>query len=152
MSLATSGDLFISDLAKALDIPPERYEAADRSYRSVCDWLERRESKFFGIDIQAYTQGSFRLGTVIRPVNGEEDYDLDVVFEFDLSKALNTQEDVYDALGTSLSPMQGDMVCKRRWAGIDAGHSTTRILRNSTWTYFRPCLMRIGSGLYASSG
>ena len=102
MSLATSGDLFISDLAKALDIPPERYEAADRSYRSVCDWLERRESKFFGIDIQAYTQGSFRLGTVIRPVNGEEDYDLDVVFEFDLSKALNTQEDVYDALGTEL--------------------------------------------------
>jgi len=102
VSLVTSGELFISDLAKALDIPPERYEAADRRYRSVCDWLERRESLFSGVDIQAYTQGSFRLGTVIRPVSGEEDYDLDIVFEFDLSKAINTQEDVYDALGTEL--------------------------------------------------
>ncbi|MNE92411.1 hypothetical protein D3C80_1901300 [compost metagenome] len=86
----------------ALDIPPERYDAADRSYRSVCIWLERSDSQFSGVDIQAYTQGSFRLGTVIRPLSGEEDYDLDVVFEFDLSKAHNTQEDVYDALGVEL--------------------------------------------------
>ena len=102
MNRATAGEHFIGDLATALDIPPERYEAADRSYRSVCTWLERPDSQFNGVDIQAYAQGSFRLGTVIRPLSGEEDYDLDVVFEFDLSKGRNTQEDVYEALGAEL--------------------------------------------------
>ena len=121
MNRATAGEHFIGDLATALDIPPERYEAADRSYRSVCTWLERADSQFNGVDIQAYAQGSFRLGTVIRPLSGEEEYDLDVVFEFDLSKGRNTQEDVYEALGAELMAYARATVWSRRRVGIAAG-------------------------------
>lgn len=100
--VTTVADRFIAQLASTLEIPAERYEAADRSYRSICRWLERPDSRFAGIDINAYIQGSFRLGTVIRPVNGEEHYDLDVVCEFGLDKAEHTQKQLFDDLGHEL--------------------------------------------------
>lgn len=49
-----TGEELIEDLAKALDIPGERYASADRSYRSVCAWLERPGSRFEHIHIDAY--------------------------------------------------------------------------------------------------
>lgn len=100
--VTSSADRFISQLASTLDIPEERYASADRSYRSLCDWLERPESRFAQLNINAYTQGSFRLGTVIRPLNGEEHYDLDVVFEFGVSKKSSTQKQLFDDLGHEL--------------------------------------------------
>ena len=38
------GEALIEDLAETLQIPQSRYEAADRSYRSVADWLDRLAS------------------------------------------------------------------------------------------------------------
>ncbi|WP_338544715.1 nucleotidyltransferase [Pseudomonas benzopyrenica] len=100
--VTSSADRFINQLASTLDIPDERYASADRSYRSICDWLERPESRFSRVYINAYTQGSFRLGTVIRPLNGEEHYDLDVVCEFGASKVSRTQKQLFDDLGHEL--------------------------------------------------
>ena len=79
----TAEDL-ISDFADALEIPVERYESVDRSYKSVCELLGRPASRFASTAIDDYTQGSFGLGTPIRPVNGEEHYDLDIVCEFSI--------------------------------------------------------------------
>ncbi|MCG8905605.1 nucleotidyltransferase [Pseudomonas sp. DP-17] len=100
--ITATGKRFISDLASSLDIPPERYESAERSYKSVCDWLERPFSRFAHTRITAYTQGSFRLGTAIRPANGEEHYDLDVVYEFSIKKSVHTQKRLFDDLGHEL--------------------------------------------------
>lgn len=102
MNVTLTSERFISALAATLDIPAERYESADRSYRSICAWLERPESRFSNVGIDAYIQGSFRLGTVIPPISGEEHYDLDIIFEFDLSKATKTQKGLYDDLGHEL--------------------------------------------------
>lgn len=96
------GEALIEDLAETLQIPQSRYEAADRSYRSVADWLDRPASVFAGVDLDVYTQGSFRLGTAIRPVSGEEHYDLDVVCEFDLDKRDRTQAQLHADLGREL--------------------------------------------------
>lgn len=97
-----TGEELIEDLAKALDIPAERYASADRSYKSVCAWLERPGSRFEHVHIDAYTQGSFRLGTAIRPLSGEEDYDLDIVCEFSVAKTSRTQKQLHDHLGHEL--------------------------------------------------
>lgn len=97
-----TGEALISDVAQALDIPTERYESADRSYRSVCSWLERPESRFVDVDIEVYAQGSFRLWTAIRPLTGEEHYDLDVVCEFSIGKARRTQRELQDDLSHEL--------------------------------------------------
>lgn len=97
-----TGEELIQDLAEVLEIPASRYESADRSYRSVSRWLDRPESRFADVNLDVYTQGSFRLGTAIRPLNGEEHYDLDIVCEFRISKAHTTQKQLYDDLGHEL--------------------------------------------------
>jgi hypothetical protein len=101
-ALTRAAEEIISDLAETLEIPEQRYEAADRSYKSVSEWLERPESRFASVHLNVYTQGSFRLGTAIRPLSGEEPYDMDVVCEFSLSKAAVTQQKLHEDLGAEL--------------------------------------------------
>jgi hypothetical protein len=43
------------------------------------EWLHRPESTVLRFDPQVYVQGSFRLGTAIRPLNDDEEYDVDSV-------------------------------------------------------------------------
>lgn len=96
-----SGD-WLERVAKALDLPAAKYEAAERSYRSLAEWLDRPESRFADDSVSVYLQGSFRLGTAIAPLRGDE-YDLDVVCEVAWSKARQTQQDLHDALGAEVS-------------------------------------------------
>ena len=35
----------LEDLAASLQVPPSRYEAAERSYKSVGEWLHRAASR-----------------------------------------------------------------------------------------------------------
>lgn len=92
----------LQDLADALQIPESRYQAAERSYKSVGEWLHRPNSNLRNANPQVYIQGSFRLGTVIRPHSDAEDYDIDLVCELSLSKKQITQEQLKEALGAEL--------------------------------------------------
>lgn len=93
---------FLEDLAEALQIPPERYEAAERSYKSVGRWLSRDGSTLQAADPQVYIQGSFRLGTAIRPASEAEDYDVDLVCEVGFDKAQITQAELKALIGHEL--------------------------------------------------
>lgn len=92
----------LDDLAELLQIPASRYEAAERSYKSVGEWLHRDQSRLKDANPQVYIQGSFRLGTVIKPVSEEDDYDVDLVCELSLSKTSLTQSQLKQALGLEL--------------------------------------------------
>ena len=85
-----------------IQVPPSRYEAAIRSYNSVSDWLGRPESTLKELRIDVYAQGSFRLGTAVRPLGDHETYDLDVICEFYIAKNEVTQEELQDMLGVEL--------------------------------------------------
>ncbi|WP_437656745.1 nucleotidyltransferase [Sorangium sp. So ce1182] len=102
MDLQTANRL-LDDLAEELEIPDSRYEAAVRSYNSVGNWLRRSASVFAKTHVDVYSQGSFRLGTAIRPVTDEEDYDLDIVCEIFYDKELVTQEWLHRQLGEEMS-------------------------------------------------
>ena len=73
----------IDKLITNLDITPSMYLIARSRYQTVANELSRQ-----GIDADFYPQGSFRLGTVVRPfVKGEDkQYDLDVIGESTQSK------------------------------------------------------------------
>ena len=86
-----------------LQIPPSRYAAAERAYNSVGTWLGRQESTLRSARPEVYVQGSFRLGTAIRPASETEDYDVDLVCELALSKSAVTQATVKARLGAELS-------------------------------------------------
>ena len=60
---------YLERVATELDVPPGRYEEATRRYKSVGEWLGREESTLKDLSPEVYVQGSFRLGTPIRPVN-----------------------------------------------------------------------------------
>lgn len=77
ISITKQAEAYLEALAKALEIPPARYEQAERSYNSLGDWLHRDDSSVRDFDPDVFVQGSFRLGTVVRPLSEGEEYDVD---------------------------------------------------------------------------
>lgn len=66
-------------LSDLLDIPPSLYEKAVARHASLGEWLCRPESSLAAFDPVVRPQGSFRIGTVIRPLVEGDTYDLDQV-------------------------------------------------------------------------
>lgn len=84
---------YLNALVDELSVPEERYAQASRSYKSFGEWLHRPESTLLSFDPDVYLQGSFKLGTVIRPHGKDDDYDVDAVCLFnDLQKGQLTQQ------------------------------------------------------------
>lgn len=100
--MSKQAEELLEDLAVSLQVPPSRYEAAERSYKSVGDWLHREASSLRLADPQVYVQGSFRLGTAIRPFAEDEDYDIDLVCELSVSKFHLSQAQLKAALGKEI--------------------------------------------------
>lgn len=71
----------LREIAEELDIPPSKYKEAVERYTSVGNWLEDGEYPAVVATPVIYPQGSFRLGTVIKPLRGgvEAEYDIDLV-------------------------------------------------------------------------
>jgi hypothetical protein len=91
---------FLDDVLAELEVPEARYEAAERSYKSLGDWLHRDESTVRDLGPQVYVQGSFRLGTVIKPLTDDSEYDVDSVCEFtELTKEHLSQSELKRRLG-----------------------------------------------------
>lgn len=72
---------YLKALADELEISDTRYEQAERSYKSLGDWFNRPDSSIRSYEPSVYVQGSFGLGTVIRPLSDQEEYDVDSVCE-----------------------------------------------------------------------
>lgn len=64
-------------LLKDIDLPDGAYERAERRYQDLASWISRDGSTLAPFDAHIFVQGSFALGTAIKPVNPDEEYDLD---------------------------------------------------------------------------
>jgi len=76
MTIDRLNKLFLR-MAEELDISEALFQRAERSYSAVGTYIKNHCNH----PIEIYTQGSFRLGTVVRPLSDEDDYDLDLVCE-----------------------------------------------------------------------
>ena len=65
-------------LAEQLGVPPGRYREARAHYNAVGNWLAARESNLQQFSPRIYPQGSFAIGTAVRPV-GAEEFDVECV-------------------------------------------------------------------------
>lgn len=72
------GSRIIGEVVGALDIPPSAYEKAYARYKNLGEWFSDTKAACNKYDPHIYPQGSFRLGTVIRPFDENGEYDLDV--------------------------------------------------------------------------
>lgn len=67
---------YLLRIAENLDISTTMREKAEKSYRAVGEWLGDCD---VNSDVKIMPQGSFSLGTVIRPVSDADEYDIDLV-------------------------------------------------------------------------
>lgn len=91
----------LADLANELDVPPSKYEDAKERYDAVGEWLNEENSILAPYEPRIYPQGSFALGTAIKPL-GEEEYDVDAVCCLQTTKREVTQKQLKDMVGQRL--------------------------------------------------
>ncbi|MGE0828903.1 MAG: nucleotidyltransferase, partial [Hyphomonadaceae bacterium] len=102
-SLTNDAETYLQTLADELAISEARYVQAQDSYDSLGRWLHREASTIRQYQPQVYVQGSFRLGTAIRPLSEKEDYDVDSMCEFRaLQPSQLSQEKLKQLLGTEI--------------------------------------------------
>ncbi len=117
----TKDDLnaLLRDIAKNIDISDDMFEAAEKEYKALGKWIDDKTPNY---EISIYPQGSFGLGTVVRPISNADDYDLDIVCQFAESYDLSARElkiDVVKPLLVSYRKSNKELENKRRCWHVD---------------------------------
>lgn len=113
-------------LADELNVPDHCYEQAQTRYRDLGEWLSDKTcSKAAQFKPHVFPQGSFRLGIVISPLQGE-DYDLDVAcaLEEGISPFTHTQRQLKELIGADLESYRKARNIKQR---LEPKHRCWRI-------------------------
>ena len=95
----------LTDLAAELDVPPSKYREATEHYKAVGAWLDADDSELARYELSIYPQGSFALGTAVKPL-GDEEYDVDAVCLLQLTPDQVTQKQLKDLVGDRLKHPQ----------------------------------------------
>lgn len=89
-------------LSDALDITESQYEIAEKRYKALGEFLQEENSRLALYEPEVYPQGSFRLGTVIRPLGREDEFDLDLVCKLNDPPKTITQRQLKNMVGERL--------------------------------------------------
>src|SRR5262245_16388011 len=92
----------LDGIVDSLDIPESYYQRAASRHHSLGEWLCRPESKVAVYNPHVTPQGSFRYGTVTRPLNADGEYDLDNVVTLTMSKTVMTQLQLKTLFGAEI--------------------------------------------------
>jgi hypothetical protein len=93
---------FLEKLSESLDISESLYQKIEDRYRSIGMWLNRDQSLIDKYNPVIFPQGSIRLGTVVRPVNDEDEYDVDLVCQLQITKGQITQQRLKELVGVEI--------------------------------------------------
>lgn len=88
-------------IAGELDIPPSKREDVESKYKAVAGWLADKDGALARYSPDIYPHGSFRLGTVVRPLDQDE-FDLDFVCQLGIVATPNNQAAVKQLVGDRL--------------------------------------------------
>lgn len=95
-------DMLLDGAIASFDIPDSMYELAVSRYDGLGRWLSECSERR-GTSGDVYPQGSFRLGTVVRPIGGKDQYDIDLVYQRDVSKSSLSQAKLKEDAGEDLA-------------------------------------------------
>ena len=108
----------LTDLASIINISDELFQAADDEYTALGKWIDKKtEEDGNSFTVYIYPQGSFALGTVVKPISDEDDYDLDLVCQVENGTELSAEElkiDVVKPWLTGYKKTKNDIEEKRR--------------------------------------
>jgi hypothetical protein len=97
-------NLVIEEVAGSIDIPDSAYDKAEARYKDLGEWFGRKEGRCSIFGPHIYLQGSFRLGTVVRPIVEDGEYDLDMGCRLraGISKATHSQQQLKALVGAEI--------------------------------------------------
>lgn len=98
-SLEQMLSMLLDGAVEVLDISPNLYDDAVTRYEEVGDWLAEHGNP----GLQIYPQGSFRLGTVVRPSTPKGEYDIDLVCLLPIQPRSTTQDNLKQRIGERLA-------------------------------------------------
>lgn len=101
-------------IVKFIDISNDLFDRAEQEYINMGNWIDKETPNY---NVHVYPQGSFALGTVIKPINNTEDYDLDLVCEFAEQYRLSAKAlkcEIVKPLLEKYKKTNGDIEEKRR--------------------------------------
>lgn len=126
----------LKEMMSQLELPDSAYQKAEERYKDLGEWLCREESTCRQFSPRIFAQGSFRLGTAIRPISNSEHYDLDLSCKLQtgISKTTISQEGLKNLVGKEIElyriarGIKKEMECKHRcWCLEYADHISFHI-------------------------
>ncbi len=86
-------------IAQALDITPDMFNKAMSVANGLANYIENQ-----GYTVEVYKQGSFKLGTIIKPYKKDRnsDYDMDLVVQYGDKKEKQNPSEIKQRLGNVL--------------------------------------------------
>jgi hypothetical protein len=102
--MTTTRPDIIAAIHETIEIPDSAYETAEKRYKDVADWFGSGTARCKNYEPHITPQGSFRIGTVIRPLTDEEEYDLDLSCQLErgYSKTQHSQFELKTLVGQDL--------------------------------------------------
>ncbi|MCP5443392.1 MAG: nucleotidyltransferase [Chromatiaceae bacterium] len=97
--------LLLERMVELLELPESAYQKAKDRYEDIGVYLSRETSACHDNDPHIFPQGSFRLGTAIRPLDEREEYDLDLACNLTqgISHRTHTQTDLKHLIGGEIN-------------------------------------------------
>lgn len=92
----------LEKIAENLDITATQYQLTVQRYEAVGNWLDADNSPLKPYKPKITPQGSFRLGTVIKPLREGEEYDVDLTCKLHIIKETITQQMLKKMVGDRL--------------------------------------------------
>ncbi|CAG5077575.1 nucleotidyltransferase domain-containing protein [Parvicella tangerina] len=92
----------LGHLVETLDLTESQYTEAENRYKAVGNWLQKEGSPLAPYTPEVLPQGSFRLGTMIRPLDDTDTYDIDLVCKLNEAPTHYTQRNIKHSVGNRL--------------------------------------------------
>lgn len=108
-------NMLFDSLSDEISITKTMLDRAERSYNALGDYIKGYNDEW---DVVVYPQGSFELGTVIKPLTEEEQYDVDLVVlikkpEFDAEKLRKCVREMLENYGRYHGKIEDKKPCIR---------------------------------------
>lgn len=96
--------VILKELIKSLELPDSAYDKAIKRYEDLGEWYGRDDSLVKNYKPHIFPQGSFILGTAIRPIDETQEYDLDLACKLkkEFSNEFHTQQELKELIGEEL--------------------------------------------------
>lgn len=79
----------LEKVTEDLNITETQFDAAEAEYKNIGNWIDKNTPQY---KIDIYPQGSFALGTVVKPIDREDEYDIDLVCEYQEEYGFEAEE------------------------------------------------------------